>query len=160
MMAVDVVIALGTNIGDRAANLETALQNVAVFITEIERSPIYESAPKYVTDQPMFLNMVARGRTALDAQGLLTALKSVETDMGREPGVRNGPRLIDMDIVYFGDAVIETPTLIVPHPRLRERAFVLRPLCDIDPDRRDPVTGATVRQMLAALPDGDDLSPV
>ena len=159
-MAVDVVIALGTNIGDRAVNLATALESLMAFVTEIERSPIYESAPKYVTDQPMFLNMVARGRTALDAQNFLAALKSVETEMGREPGVRNGPRLIDMDIVYYGDAVINTPTLTVPHPRLRERAFVLRPVSDIDPDRRDPVSGSTVRQMLAALSDGDDLSPV
>lgn len=160
MMTVDVVIALGTNIGDRAANLGKALAGLTEFVSDIERSRVYESTPKYVTDQPMFLNMVVRGRTELVAADLLAALKSLETSMGREPGARNGPRLIDMDIVYYGDVVIETPTLTVPHPRLCERAFVLRPLADIDPDRRDPVTGETVRDMLAALPDADDLSPI
>jgi 2-amino-4-hydroxy-6-hydroxymethyldihydropteridine diphosphokinase len=159
-MCIEVFIALGTNLGDRAANLETALVGLAEFISDIERSPIYESAPKYVSDQPMFLNMVARGRTTLTAPDLLAVLKILESNMGREAGVRNGPRLIDLDIVYYGDGVIESPYLSVPHPRLRERAFVLRPLFDIDPDRRDPVSRETVRQMLAALPDLDDLTPL
>ena len=77
--------------------------------------------------------------------------------MGRQPSMLNGPRLIDLDIVYFGAAIIDTPALTVPHPRLRERAFVLRPLADIDSNWRDPVTGATVRDMLAALEDDGDL---
>jgi 2-amino-4-hydroxy-6-hydroxymethyldihydropteridine diphosphokinase len=153
----EIIIALGTNIGDRAANLETALAGLAVFVSEVERSPIYESAPKYVTDQPRFLNMVARGQTTLSASALLAALKALETDMGREPSVRNGPRLIDLDIVYYGAAIIDTPALTVPHPRLREREFVLRPVVDIDPERYDPVTGERVQDMLAALGNTDDL---
>ena len=156
-MRTDVFIALGTNIGDRAANLDTALAALAMFVNDVEPSPIYESAPKYVTDQPRFLNMVARGSTALRALALLTKLKALEVDMGRQPSMLNGPRLIDLDIVYFGAAIIDTPALTVPHPRLRERAFVLRPLADIDSNWRDPVTGATVRDMLAALEDDGDL---
>ena len=156
-MRTDVIIALGTNIGDRVANLDTALSALAMLFNDVEPSPIYESAPRYVTDQPRFLNMVARGDTELRAPALLTKLKALEVNMGRQPSILNGPRLIDLDIVYFGAAIIDTPALTVPHPRLRERAFVLRPLADIDSNWRDPVTGATVRDMLAALEDDGDL---
>ena len=156
-MRTDVIIALGTNIGDRVANLDTALSALAMLFNDVEPSPIYESAPRYVTDQPRFLNMVARGDTGLRAPALLRKLKALEVDMGRQPSILNGPRLIDLDIVYFGAAIIDTPALTVPHPRLRERACVLRPLADIDSNWRDPVTGATVRDMLAALEDDGDL---
>lgn len=156
-MRTDVIIALGTNIGDRVANLDTALSALAMLFNDVEPSPIYESAPRYVTDQPRFLNMVARGDTGLRAPALLKKLKALEVNMGRQPSILNGPRLIDLDIVYFGAAIIDTPALTVPHPRLRERAFVLRPLADIDSNWRDPVTGATVRDMLAALEDDGDL---
>lgn len=156
-MRTDVIIALGTNIGDRVANLDTALSALAMLFNDVEPSPIYESAPRYVTDQPRFLNMVARGDTGLRAPALLRKLKALEVNMGRQPSILNGPRLIDLDIVYFGAAIIDTPALTVPHPRLRERAFVLRPLADIDSNWRDPVTGATVRDMLAALEDDGDL---
>ena len=159
-MSTDVFIALGGNIGDRADNLERALEALADHVQDMERSPVYETAPKYMTDQPMFLNMVVRGRVTMAALELLRILKRIEAGLGRTEGVRNGPRPIDLDIIYFGEDVINTPSLSVPHPRLQERAFVLRPLADIDPDLCDPVTGASIRDMLAALPDADDLMRV
>ncbi|MFT6583781.1 MAG: 2-amino-4-hydroxy-6-hydroxymethyldihydropteridine diphosphokinase [Alphaproteobacteria bacterium] len=157
-MSVDVIVALGGNIGDRMENLEKALQLLASHMFEMERSPIYESAPKYLVEQPMFLNMVVRGEVSVAAADLLRVMKGIERDLGRTAGVRNGPRPIDLDIIYYGDAVIETPSLTVPHPRLYERGFVLQPLADIDPDRRDPVSGARVIDMLAALPDDGGLA--
>jgi 2-amino-4-hydroxy-6-hydroxymethyldihydropteridine diphosphokinase len=156
-MSVDVIVALGGNTGERMENLEKALRLLAPHVGEMERSPIYESAPKYLVEQPMFLNMVVRGEVSLTAAELLRVMKGIERDLGRTAGVRNGPRPIDLDIIYYGDAVIETPSLTAPHPRLYERRFVLQPLADIDPDRRDPVSGARVTEMLAALPDTDVL---
>jgi 2-amino-4-hydroxy-6-hydroxymethyldihydropteridine diphosphokinase len=156
-MSVDVILALGGNIGDRSENLEQAIRLLALHVEEMERSPIYESAPKYLVEQPMFLNMVVRCQVSLAAVDLLRVMKNIERDLGRTAGVRNGPRPIDLDIIYYGDAVIETPALTVPHPRLYERGFVLQPLADIDPDRCDPLSGARVIDMLAALPDDTGL---
>ncbi len=152
-------IALGSNLGDRAANLAAAIAALAPEVAVTERSPVYESDPRYVLDQPHFLNMVLAGETALDAPALLRRLKSIESALGRQPANRHGPRLIDLDIVFFGDAVIATPDLEIPHPRLAERAFVLRPLADISPDLVHPVSGLTVRDLLASLQDDGGLVP-
>lgn len=154
-----VYIALGGNIGDRMANLEAAIAALAPKVTVLERSPVYETDPKYVTDQPRFLNMVLSAETGLAASALLAFLKSIEKKLGRGPGERNGPRPIDLDIVFFGDEVIDLPDLIVPHPRLTERAFVLRPLADIATARIHPITGAGVGEMLDALDDDGGLIP-
>ena len=150
-------IALGGNMGDRMANLEAAVAALAPDVAVLNRSRIYETDPKYVTDQPRFLNMALSAETELDAPALLVFLKSIEKRLGRGPSERNGPRPIDLDIVFFGDDVIDLPDLTVPHPRLAERAFVLRPLADIASAIIHPVTGLGVGVMLAALDDDGGL---
>jgi 2-amino-4-hydroxy-6-hydroxymethyldihydropteridine diphosphokinase len=157
-MTTPIFIALGGNIGDRAARLDAALTRLDDVMTVVARSPVYETAPLYVTDQPAFLNMVVGGRTALAVVALLERLQEIERALGRAPGARNGPRAIDLDILYYGDATIDRPpTLVIPHPRIAERRFVLQPLADIAPAHRDPATGMTVTEMLAALPPSDDV---
>ncbi len=141
---VEVYLALGTNIGERAENLRRALAALPpAFIVEAV-SPVYETEPMYVTAQPKFLNMACRARTALLPLEALRALKLVETDLGREPAIRFGPRLIDIDLLFYGDIVFDSPELTLPHPRLHERAFALVPLADIAPDLVHPVLSQTV----------------
>ncbi len=149
----EVYIALGGNLGDRAANLEAAIAALGPEIVLRDRSAVYETEPRYVTDQPRFLNMAVRGETDLGADKLLRHLKKLEKSLGRTGGERYGPRLIDLDILFYGDAVIKTPGLSIPHPRLAERAFVLRPLADIAPRMVHPATGKTIMRMLEELPD-------
>jgi 2-amino-4-hydroxy-6-hydroxymethyldihydropteridine diphosphokinase len=152
---VDVFIALGSNLGDRVCNLEDAVVGLRDFVDLTRTSPIYETEPKYLEDQPRFLNMVVAGKTALTALDLLQRMKALESSLGRVPSERYGPRLIDLDIIFFGDDRVDSPELTVPHPKLAERAFVLRPLADIAPDTRHPISGDSVLEMLNALP-GDD----
>lgn len=142
-----VYLALGSNLGDRAAALRAALAALPPAVRITGLSPVYETAPHYVADQPAFLNMVAAGDTDLPAAGLLTRLKATETRVGRTPSVRYGPRLIDLDILSYGDALIDTGDLQVPHPRLQERAFVLEPLAALAPDWCDPRDGRTARML-------------
>ena len=152
-MTIPVFIALGGNLGDRAVQLAAARAQLGAVMTLDACSPVYESAPLYVTDQPDFLNQVVGGRTALAALALLERLQAIERALGRVPAEPNSPRAIDLDILYYGDAIIrQPPNLIVPHPRIAERRFVLQPLADIAPAHRDPATGLTVTEMLAALP--------
>ena len=152
-MTIPVFIALGGNLGDRAVQLAAARARLGSVMTLDACSPVYESAPLYVTDQPDFLNQVVGGRTALAALALLERLQAIERALGRVPAEPNSPRAIDLDILYYGDAIIrQPPNLIVPHPRIAERRFVLQPLADIAPAHRDPATGLTVTEMLAALP--------
>lgn len=155
----EVFLALGSNLGDRAANLEAAIAALAPDIAVRDRSPVYETDPKYVTDQPRFLNMVVHGETGLDAMALLHRLKEIEAALGRTPTIRFGPRVIDLDIVFYGDEVFETADLVIPHAALAERAFVLRPLADLAPAKCHPANGRTVREMLQALPPEDGLIP-
>ena len=154
-----VYIALGTNLGDRPVNLAKALSRMADFVSVIKRSPIYETAPMYLRDQPEFLNMVVEAETELDPRELLDRLKHVEEELGREEDVRFGPRLIDLDILFFGNRVIEEPNLAIPHRRFAERAFVLRPLCDIAPDLIDPRTGHSMDSLLTYLTDDGGVRP-
>lgn len=153
----EVFIALGGNQGDRRTLLSAALDRLSAIVAIERMSPIYETAPKYVTDQPAFLNAAVSGRTGLDPEPLLDALKGIERGLGRVAGVRFGPRPIDLDILFYDALRIDTPRLTIPHPRLRERRFVLRPLADIAPDHLHPETGETVVEMLEALPLEDDV---
>ena len=114
-------------------------------------APIYESDPMYVEDQPAFLNTVLVGRSALEPEALLTVLKRIEADLGREKTFRNGPRVVDLDIVYFADAEHHSDRLTVPHPRRLERVFVVRPLADLDPDFIDPESGRRIADHLDDL---------
>ena len=153
----EIYIALGGNIGDRAAMLTAALARLGESVEIETQSAIYETAPKYVTDQPPFLNMAIRGRTDLAPEALLRALKAIEAELGRTAGPRNGPRPIDLDILFYDALRMDTSDLTIPHPRIAERRFVLQPLCDIAPELRHPGSGETVAEMLAALPPQDDV---
>ena len=152
-----VYLALGSNLGDRAQNLRQAHTRLAAHVNITARSRIYETAPWGVTDQPPFLNQVVTGETRLDAPSLLRFLKETENNLGRTPGPRYGPRVIDLDILFYDDDLIHTPDLQVPHPRLSERRFVLVPLADLAPDLIHPELGISVREFLARLPDDDSV---
>lgn len=129
-----VYIALGSNLGDRRANLLAAIAQMQREISVEQVSSIYETEPAYMTDQPRFYNMVLRGRTALPPHRLLHFLKEIEQSMGRARTVRYGPRSIDLDILLYNDLRLEEPGLTLPHPRIVERAFVLVPLAEIAPE--------------------------
>ena len=147
-----VYIAAGTNLGDRLANLLNALEALPPAVMPLATSPVYETAPWGVLDQPVFLNMVFSASTRLSPRELLVYLKDTEALLGRQPGLRYGPRLIDLDILFYGTLILESPTLEIPHPRLGERIFVLRPLADLAPDLCHPQSGQTMRELLANLP--------
>ena len=144
-------IALGTNLGDRLANLARAQALLAKKVRIVRESSIYETAPWGVTDQPAFLNQVIEGKTTSDPDRLLVFLKQIEEQMGRQKTYRYGPRLIDLDILLMDDLVVSFPELIIPHPRMVERAFVMVPLDEIAPDLIIPGTSRTVHNLLADL---------
>jgi 2-amino-4-hydroxy-6-hydroxymethyldihydropteridine diphosphokinase len=148
-----VAIALGSNLGDRDAHLEFALRHLASILDHLRSSSRVDTAPAGVPgDQPRFLNAAAIGTTTLPPQALLDALLGIETARGRERPYPSAPRTLDLDLILFGDQVIDTERLHVPHPRFRERRFVLAPLAEIAPGWRDPVSGWTVEELLSRLP--------
>ncbi len=146
-------IALGTNLGDRAGNLREALERLSKAVQIERQSAVYETEPWGVLDQPRFLNMVVAGETELTPSDLLHVLKQIEREMGRTAGPRYGPRVIDLDILFFDAEQIRTPELTIPHPRLAERRFVLVPLAEIAPDLVHPETGLAISRLLEKLPD-------
>jgi 2-amino-4-hydroxy-6-hydroxymethyldihydropteridine diphosphokinase len=146
-----VFIALGTNIGDREANLCEARKALAPKVIIIKESPIYITPPWGYEDQPEFLNQVLEVQTKMRPGRLLAYLKRIEKKMGRMKTFRNGPRLIDLDILFYGQRVIERSKLRIPHPRLHERSFVLVPLKDIAPEFNHPVLNMMVETMLAKI---------
>jgi 2-amino-4-hydroxy-6-hydroxymethyldihydropteridine diphosphokinase len=149
-----VYIGLGSNLGNRLENLARAREALtAGGIAILRASAIYETAPRDVTNQPMFLNQVVEAETPLFPRQLLSRVQNIEQTMGRQREIAKGPRIIDIDILLFGAFVIATPELEIPHPRMIDRRFVLEPLAELAPDLRHPVTKLSVREMLAAVND-------
>jgi 2-amino-4-hydroxy-6-hydroxymethyldihydropteridine diphosphokinase len=145
------LFSLGSNEGDRQQNLDEAVRHMRRNIGIIKQSPVYETPPWGKEDQPKFLNMCVEGWTELLPQTLLAEVKRIETDMGRTAGERWGQRLIDIDILFYDDQVIEDENLTVPHSHLTERAFVLAPLADIAQNFIHPLTKKTIKQHLASI---------
>ncbi|NJN44873.1 MAG: 2-amino-4-hydroxy-6-hydroxymethyldihydropteridine diphosphokinase [Anaerolineae bacterium] len=144
-------LALGTNLGDRLANLKGAIAALPPTVRVIRESSVYETEPWGFENQPNFLNQVIEAETTLPPTDLLHHLKSLENQLGRKPSFQFGPRLIDLDILFYDDLVLDTLALSIPHPRLHERAFVLIPLADIAPDFIHPVYQKTIRELLENL---------
>jgi 2-amino-4-hydroxy-6-hydroxymethyldihydropteridine diphosphokinase len=146
-----VYLALGSNLGDRRANLAAAVERLREHVSVEAVSAVYETEPAYVSDQPRFLNAALRGRTALHPAQLLAFVKGVERDLGRVAGPRFGPRVVDIDILLYGDMAIDTPQLTIPHPRMAERPFVLVPLAEIAHDLVPPGGTASFGALAGAV---------
>jgi 2-amino-4-hydroxy-6-hydroxymethyldihydropteridine diphosphokinase len=150
-----IYLGLGSNIGDRDANLAAALQALAA-IGAVERvSSVYDTAPMLYTNQPRFHNLVCQARTGLSPDALLHAVKEIERQLGRTSGPRYGPRVIDIDLLLYDRLIVTTPALTIPHPRMAERAFVLAPLAELAPTLTHPVLGETIAELLRRVPESD-----
>jgi 2-amino-4-hydroxy-6-hydroxymethyldihydropteridine diphosphokinase len=145
-------VGLGSNLGDREANLKAACARLEELpgLHLLRRSGVYESAPVGVLDQPWFLNAVAEIETTLEPLALLHALKTIEVQLGRQPGRRWGERVIDLDLLLYGNRSIQSSELTVPHPRLWERLFVLLPLAELAPELQAP-DGRPIGDLIAEL---------
>ena len=145
-------VALGSNLGDRSSHLDYGISRLRSHLTNVRVSRYYETDPIGVPGpQPLFLNAAAVGSTDVSPQDLLQALLEIEAERGRERPHPGAARTLDLDLVLYGNRVLDEPGLIVPHPRFRERRFVLKPLAEIAPQLVDPVTGSTVGELLLKL---------
>ena len=148
-----VAIALGSNLGDRRAHLDFGVAKLRSLLRHIAVSRYHDTVPVGITGpQPLYLNAAATGETTLSARDLLDALLAIAAARGRERPYPNAPRTLDLDLILHGRLVVDDPGLVVPHPRFRERRFVLEPLAEIEPEMIDPVTGRTIRELLADAP--------
>ncbi len=149
-----VYLSLGSNLGDREANLQAALQRLATLGEVVAVSSIYETEPVDFARQPWFLNCAVALATEKMPKQLLAGLQAIEKQMGRQRTQPKGPRVIDLDILLFGNSIVDTAGLTIPHPALHQRRFVLEPLAEIAPEQRHPVFKRTVRELRDALPAG------
>jgi 2-amino-4-hydroxy-6-hydroxymethyldihydropteridine diphosphokinase len=144
-------LGLGSNLGRREEMLQAAIAELqAPDLRILRTSPVYETEPREMLQQPWFLNLVVEAETSLFPRMLVARTAGVERKLGRKRMVAKGPRIIDIDILLYGNAVVNTLELVIPHPRLAERRFVLAPLADLAPDLRHPVNRRTMRELLAA----------
>jgi len=150
---VTAAIALGSNLGDRHAHLDYAVSALASLLENVRVSTYHETLPVGMSlPQPLFLNAAAIGETTLPARTLLDALLQIEQARGRERPHGRASRTLDLDLILWGSLLVDEPGLIVPHPRFRDRRFVLAPLAEIGPELRDPVSGRTIDELLRQLP--------
>ena len=150
-----IYLGLGSNLGDRAENLRQAIEKLAPEISVTKVSPVYETEPMYGAQQAKFLNAVVEADTGLAAMEVLRKIKAIEKEMGEHE--HNGPRTIDLDVLFYANEKIETPELTIPHSGIAERAFVLMPMNDIAPDFVHPVLRGTIAELLAQLADTSDV---
>ncbi len=143
-----IYIGLGSNLGDRLENLDKTIEALPPRIHKVAASLVYETDPWGYLDQPTFLNQVIEVETELLPLDLLASLKQIEHKLGRQATFRNGPRLIDLDIIVYGDWILDQDGLVIPHPRMHERAFVLKPLADLAADLCHPIYGTTIQELL------------
>ena len=148
---VTIYLGLGSNLGDRKANLEKAVQLLAQTLSVERVSSIYETQPVGYEEQPLFLNAVCRAATDIGPFQLLSLIKGIEVALDRVPSFPNAPRPIDIDILFYGNLVIEAPQLVIPHPRLAERAFVLIPLSELDAALVHPQSGERISDLAARV---------
>ncbi len=149
---VTVYLGLGSNLGDRRAYLKAAVDALRLILKDVKESSVYETAPLYVTDQPVFLNQAISGKTGLEPLEFLEQCQAIQAKVGRTPQtLRFGPREIDIDILSFGEVVLKTEEVEIPHPRLYERLFVLEPLAEIAPNWVCPKTGQSVHELIQKL---------
>ena len=148
---INVYLGLGTNLGNRRENLRAGLTFLSKELDIRKHSSIYETDPWGYLDQPKFLNMVCCVGTELAPTDLLDFCKGIELKVGREPTFDLGPRVLDIDILSYGDMVFESPSLTIPHPKLAERAFVLVPLVEVNPEWLHPKSGANVSELLGQV---------
>jgi 2-amino-4-hydroxy-6-hydroxymethyldihydropteridine diphosphokinase len=144
-----IYLSLGSNLGERAANLKQAIASLAPQLRVTKKSSVYETPPWGYTEQESFLNQAVKATTSLEPEPLLKHLKRLEVSLGRKATFRYGPRLIDIDILFYDDLILDTPSLKLPHPNLHERGFVLLPMMDIAPDLVHPVKKKSIREMVA-----------
>jgi 2-amino-4-hydroxy-6-hydroxymethyldihydropteridine diphosphokinase len=147
-----IFLALGSNIENRKQHIERAIDLLREKVHDIVVAPLYETKPRYFEDQQNFLNTVLRGFTDLEPRELLRFTQTVQQEVGRVERFRNGPREIDIDILFYDNMVYKDEDLEIPHPRLQERDFVLQPFADINPDFLHPVLKKTIKELLDSLP--------
>ena len=147
-----IFLALGSNIENRKQHIETAIVLLREKVSDITFSPFYETKPQYFEDQQNFLNTVLSSYTDLEPRELLHFTQAVQKEVGRVERFRNGPREIDIDILFYDHLMYKDDELEIPHPRLQERDFVLQPFADINPDFPHPILKKTIRELLAAIP--------
>ena len=152
-----VYLSLGSNVGDRAANLNTAIDHLRELGVVVAISSFYETEPVEFTAQPWFLNCAVALDTEKTPRQLLAGILDIEQQLGRRRGQKKGPRIIDLDILLFGNSIVDDPGLTIPHPAMHERRFVLEPLAEIAPDALHPVLQQTIRELRNALPPGPEV---